>query len=101
MSVLAALCDELSQWRNGYALAEQTGLKSGTLYPILIRLADHGLVEMCWQDGPQAGRPRRHRYRVTADGRAAAATARATAPTPPGGARVARTRPGVIAQAIP
>ena len=39
-SVLAALCDQPSQWQHGYALAKQTGLKSGRLYPILIRLAD-------------------------------------------------------------
>jgi hypothetical protein len=50
LSVLAALCEEPSQgrleepsqWRHGYALARQTGLKSGTLYPILIRLAADG-----------------------------------------------------------
>ena len=39
LSVLASLCQEPSQWQHGYALAKQTGLKSGTLYPILIRLA--------------------------------------------------------------
>ena len=37
LSVLAALCAQPSRWRQGYALARQTGLKSGTLYPILIR----------------------------------------------------------------
>ena len=37
LSVLAALCNQPSQWQHGYALARQTGLKSGTLYPILIR----------------------------------------------------------------
>ena len=36
LSVLAALCDQPSQWQHGYALAKQTGLRSGTLYPILI-----------------------------------------------------------------
>jgi len=39
LSVLAALCGEPSQCQHGYALAKQTGLKSGTPYPILIRLA--------------------------------------------------------------
>ena len=43
---------ERSEWRHGYSLAKQTELKSGTLYPILIRLADRGLVEACWQDEP-------------------------------------------------
>ncbi len=68
LSVLGALCEEPSQWQHGYALAKQTGLKSGTLYPILIRLADRGLVEACWQDEPAPGRPRRHLYRLTAAG---------------------------------
>ncbi len=82
LSVLAALCDQPSQWQHGYALAKQTGLKSGTLYPILIRLADRGLVEACWQDEPEPGRPRRHLYRLTAAGLASAAEARARAARP-------------------
>ena len=90
LSVLAALCDEPSQWQHGYALAKQTGLKSGTLYPILIRLADRGLVEACWQDEPEPGRPRRHLYRLTAAGLASAAEARARAARPKA-ARAART----------
>ena len=79
VSVLAALCEEPSAWQHGYALARQTGLKSGTLYPILIRLADRGLVEACWQEEQVPGRPRRHLYRLTADGLAAATTALAEA----------------------
>jgi PadR family transcriptional regulator, regulatory protein PadR len=74
-SVLAELGTEPSQWRHGYDLAKQTGLKPGTLYPILIRLADRGLVEACWQDQPQPGRPRRHLYRLTAEGLASATAA--------------------------
>jgi DNA-binding PadR family transcriptional regulator len=79
LSVLAALCQEPSQWQHGYALAKQTGLKSGTLYPILIRLADRGLVEACWQDEPAPGRPRRHLYRLTSAGLASATRALASA----------------------
>ena len=79
LSVLAALYEQPSQWQHGYALARQTGLKSGTLYPILIRLADRGLVEACWQEETQPGRPRRHLYRLTADGLASAAGALASA----------------------
>ena len=56
-------------------LAKQTGLRSGTLYPILIRLAERGLVEACWEDGQPAGRPRRHLYRLTSGGLAAARAA--------------------------
>src|SRR5262249_23146355 len=82
LSVLAALCDQPAQWQHGYALAKQTGLKSGTLYPILIRLADRGLVEACWQDEPAPGRPRRHLYRLTAAGPARATEALASAARP-------------------
>ena len=89
LSVLAALCSEPSRWCHGYALARQTGLKSGTLYPILIRLADRGLVEACWQDEPQPGRPRRHLYRLTAAGLASATGALAS-PAGPAGTRRAR-----------
>jgi PadR family transcriptional regulator, regulatory protein PadR len=72
LSVLAVLCEQPSRWQHGYALAAATGLKSGTLYPILIRLSDRGLVEACWQEEPQPGRPRRHLYRLTAGGLASA-----------------------------
>ena len=98
VSVLAALGAQPSEWRHGYALAKQTGLKSGTLYPILIRLADRGLVEACWQDEPAAGRPRRHLYRLTADGLAAAVEALAAAAEPvarPGTRTTSTGRPTV------
>jgi PadR family transcriptional regulator PadR len=96
LSVLAALSEEPSQWRYGYALAKQVGLKSGTLYPILIRLADRGLVEARWQDEPQPGRPRRHMYRVTADGVAAAAAAALAETAQPTAHPTARPRPRLV-----
>ncbi len=111
LSVLAALCAQPSRWHHGYALAGQTGLKSGTLYPILIRLADRGLVEACWQDEPQPGRPRRHLYRLTAAGLAATvdALADATGPTAgsaavPAGTRRTQAAPaarGAVAGVVP
>jgi len=102
LSVLAALCAQPLQWQHGYALARQTGLKSGTLYPILIRLADRGTVEACWQDEPAPGRPRRHLYRLTTGGLAAATEALAAAARPAGrpGGRVGSGR-GVAAPAAP
>ncbi|HEV8569079.1 MAG TPA: helix-turn-helix transcriptional regulator [Actinoplanes sp.] len=86
LSVLAVLCAEPAQWRHGYEIAKATGLKSGTLYPILVRLADRGLMEACWEAEQPAGRPRRHLYRLTAEGQtqAAAALARATPRRRPG-----------------
>ena len=57
LAVLAELCATPSRWRHGYGIARDTGLKSGKLYPVLIRLADRGLVEACWEDEqPAAGR---------------------------------------------
>jgi PadR family transcriptional regulator PadR len=106
LSVLAALCEEPSQWRHGYALARQTDLKSGTLYPILIRLADRELVEACWQDEPAPGRPRRHLYRLTASGLAAATAALASQarpaarPTARPGTRAARALRYVVAPVV-
>src|SRR5690242_21536852 len=91
LSVLAALCGQPSAWQHGYALARQTGLKSGTLYPILIRLADRGLVEACWEQEPTPGRPRRHLYRLTATGRASATGALASAGQPGAEEVVARS----------
>jgi PadR family transcriptional regulator, regulatory protein PadR len=64
-SVLAVLCARPQMWRHGYDIARETGLKPGKLYPILIRLADRGLLEASWEDGQPAGRPRRHLYRLT------------------------------------
>lgn len=71
--VLSALADDPSQWRYGYELGQQVDLRAGTLYPILMRLSDRGLLESSWESDPPAGRPPRHLYRLTATGRRAAA----------------------------
>ena len=70
--VLAAFADQPQAWRHGYDLISGTGLKSGTLYPLLIRLCDQGLLESDWQAPAQPGRPPRHVYRLTMAGLAAA-----------------------------
>ncbi len=93
VAVLAALCAGPSRWRHGYDLAKETGLKSGTLYPILIRLAERGVVEARWEDEQPAGRPRRHLYRLTATGLAQArAAVPAAAPVRTRGAAQRRRR---------
>lgn len=66
-SVLIALSADPARWRYGYDLAGEVNLKSGSLYPILVRLADRGLLESQWESGP-AGRPPRHIYRLSARG---------------------------------
>jgi DNA-binding PadR family transcriptional regulator len=66
--VLREFLGEALEWRYGYDLSRGTGLKSGTLYPILMRLSERGWLETQWEDAPEAGRPPRHLYRLTADG---------------------------------
>ena len=66
--VLEALAADPVRWRYGYDLATEVHLKSGSLYPILIRLADRQVLETSWEPGPP-GRPPRHLYRLTPTGR--------------------------------
>jgi DNA-binding PadR family transcriptional regulator len=66
--VLDALLDQAATWRYGYDLSKETGLKSGTLYPILMRLADRGMLETRWEPADPPGRPPRRLCRLTADG---------------------------------
>lgn len=68
--VLAALLKRARDWHYGYELSQVTGLKSGTLYPILMRLSDRGLLDSDWQPAEVAGRPPRHVYRLTTAGTA-------------------------------
>ena len=65
---LAALADGRRGWRHGYDLSRETGLKSGTLYPLLIRLSEQGILEARWDEPERPGKPPRHAYRITADG---------------------------------
>lgn len=91
IAVVLALAEEPATWRYGYALCQQLDLKAGSVYPILMRLADRGLLETTWETQAPAGRPPRHLYRLTGPGRvlaeelAAAASAPATAGRAGGG----------------
>ncbi len=69
---LDALSANPREWRHGYELCKITGLRSGTLYPLLIRLHDQALVEAEWRPRETSGRPARHAYRLTAEGLALA-----------------------------
>lgn len=70
--VLAAFAAQSGAWRYGYDLSRETGIKPGTLYPMLMRLAQHGLLESEWRPSLKEGRPPRHAYRLTEDGAALA-----------------------------
>ena len=80
LRLLQALSARPGDWRHGYDLMKETGLLSGTLYPLLMRMTDQGLVEAEWRAPAQPGRPARHAYRLTAAGVALARTAEE--PTP-------------------
>jgi DNA-binding PadR family transcriptional regulator len=67
-AVLLALAEAPTAWRYGYELCKLTGLKAGSMYPILMRLADRGLLETAWESDVPAGRPARHLYRLTGPG---------------------------------
>jgi len=71
-ALLAAFLNRSRLWRHGYDLSKETGLRSGTLYPLLMRLGEQGLLESRWQDAARPGLPPRHAYRLTARGLALA-----------------------------
>ena len=55
---------------HGYALMKASGLASGTLYPILARLADRGWLTKQWETGEDISGPPRRIYSLTPVGRA-------------------------------
>ncbi|MGD0457363.1 MAG: PadR family transcriptional regulator [Terriglobia bacterium] len=65
--VLERFVERPTDWRYGYELSRVTGLKSGTLYPILMRLEKHSLLEARWV-ATEDGVPPRHTYRLTPNG---------------------------------
>lgn len=91
LRALAVLADAGADWRHGYDITALSGLKSGTLYPLLMRLEAAGQLEARWEESPIAGRPARHVYRLTTAGQALVASladrmaeARASLPGPAG-----------------
>ncbi len=64
--------------RHGFEILDVTGLRAGTVYPILRRLEENGLVVSSWEDAAAAraeGRPARRNYRLTGEGLRVAAEA--------------------------
>ena len=68
IQVLRELLESPLEWRHGYDLSQSSGLKSGTLYPLLMRLTEHLLLESRWEMPESGGRPR-HMYRLTLKGK--------------------------------
>jgi DNA-binding PadR family transcriptional regulator len=60
--------------RHGFDIIDATGLKAGTVYPILRRLEEAELVRSTWESVLQARaatRPPRRNYRLTSEGQSA------------------------------
>jgi PadR family transcriptional regulator, regulatory protein PadR len=91
-AVVLALAEQPATWRYASELSQRLDLAAGTLYPALMRLADRGLLETAWETEVPAGRPPRHRYRLTGPGRVLAGEL-AAGPSAP--AKAARAVGGV------
>lgn len=74
MKVLESFLDNPSDTMSGADVQKRSGLASGTLYPILLRLEGAGWFASRWEsvDPVTAGRPRRRLYRLTPGGLARA-----------------------------
>jgi PadR family transcriptional regulator, regulatory protein PadR len=95
--VLRVMITDPSAQHYGYDLMKAAKLPSGTLYPMLARLQQDGLVDSEWeaQREDAGGRPPRKYYRLTAEGLRVARLelAQAASAAPARRARQAATRP--------
>lgn len=69
-AVLGAMLQSSDAEWYGLDLSKRSGLKPGTIYPILGRLLDAGWLERRWEpiDPVAEGRPRRRLYKLTGVG---------------------------------
>jgi PadR family transcriptional regulator PadR len=70
LRVLEAFLDNPADQISGADVQKRSGIASGTLYPILLRLESAGWFVSRWEniDPSSAGRPRRRLYRLTPSG---------------------------------
>lgn len=70
LRVLEAFLDSPAESLSGSDVQKRSGLASGTLYPILLRLEAAGWFVSRWEsvDPSAFGRPRRRLYRLTPSG---------------------------------
>jgi DNA-binding MarR family transcriptional regulator len=70
LRVLEAFLDNPADQLSGADVQKRSGIASGTLYPILLRLESAGWFVSRWEniDPSSAGRPRRRLYRLTPSG---------------------------------
>src|SRR6202050_1049082 len=70
LRVLEAFLANPAEQLSGADVLKSSGLASGTLYPILLRLESAGWFVSRWEsiDPASAGRPRKRLYRLTSTG---------------------------------
>ncbi len=73
LALMQTFLERGNDWSYGYDLSRESGLKSGTLYPMLIRFSERGWLDDEWQHAE--GEKPRHMYRLTPLGRRAAKVA--------------------------
>ncbi|GAA1982122.1 hypothetical protein GCM10009838_49470 [Catenulispora subtropica] len=69
LSLLAAAAQDSPEW--GLSICKKTGYGTGTVYPVLERLLDAGLISATWEEPQPADRPRRRYFELTRAGSAA------------------------------
>jgi DNA-binding PadR family transcriptional regulator len=102
--VLRVFLADVSARHYGYDLMKAAKLPSGTLYPMLARLQDQGLVASQWEPQPDdaAGRPPRKYYQLTGEGVRVARLELAQAASTARGAAARRVPiPGTLPVSLP
>jgi DNA-binding PadR family transcriptional regulator len=70
LKLLTLLLESPQEGRSGAAISKATGLRSGTMYPLLQRLEIAKWIEGKWEDVDPTvvGRPKRRLYKLTRSG---------------------------------
>jgi PadR family transcriptional regulator PadR len=86
LKVLKSMVEKPREGRSGAELSKETGISSGTLYPLLQRLEQAGWVTSAWEqiDPSEVGRPRRRYYTLSALGQSRAVAELTELQTAPG-----------------
>lgn len=76
LKVLRLFLEKPREQLSGAQISKQTGIGSGTLYPLLMRLESANWMTSEWEviDPREAGRPRRRNYKLTGFGQQMAQT---------------------------
>lgn len=70
MEILLILASDPDREYSGYEIGKQLSMPSGTLYPLLLKIEQAGLLTTKWEDGDPKilGRPRRRYHKISGQG---------------------------------